>query len=153
MDFIGAFIVTAGIGADALANKFKEEKDDFRAIMTKLLADRLAEAFAELLHKKVRTEYWGYSQENLSTEDLLKEKYRGIRPAPGYPACPDHTEKRIIFDILLNGNDIGVELTETYLMQPIASVCGFYFAIPKQDTFPSGKSTATKSSIISKEKV
>ncbi|ROL58597.1 methionine synthase [Bacteroidetes/Chlorobi group bacterium Naka2016] len=139
VDFIGAFIVTAGIGADALANKFKEEKDDFRAIMTKLLADRLAEAFAELLHKKVRTEYWGYSQENLSTEDLLKEKYRGIRPAPGYPACPDHTEKRIIFDILLNGNDIGVELTETYLMQPIASVCGFYFAHPEARYFPVGK--------------
>lgn len=138
-DFIGAFIVTAGIGADALAQKFKEEKDDFRAILTKLLADRLAEAFAELLHKKVRTEFWGYSQENYSTEDLLKEKYRGIRPAPGYPACPDHTEKQLIFETLLNGKDIGVELTESYLMKPVASVCGFYFAHPKARYFPVGK--------------
>ncbi|MGB9852197.1 MAG: methionine synthase [Candidatus Kapaibacteriota bacterium] len=139
VDFIGAFIVTAGIGAEQLSQQFKEEKDDFRAILTKLLADRLAEAFAELLHKKVRTEFWAYSQENLSTDDLLKEKYRGIRPAPGYPACPDHTEKQIIFEILSNGNDLGVDLTESYLMKPVASVCGFYFAHPEAKYFPVGK--------------
>jgi 5-methyltetrahydrofolate--homocysteine methyltransferase len=139
IDFIGAFIVTAGIGAEQLAESFKQEKDDFRAIMTKILADRLAEAFAELLHKKVRTEFWGYSNENLSPEELLKEKYRGIRPAPGYPAYPDHTEKQIIFDVLLNGNYIDVELTETYLMVPAASVCGLYFAHPEAKYFPVGK--------------
>lgn len=139
VDFIGAFIVTAGIGAEELANSFKEEKDDFLAILTKILADRLAEAFAELLHKKVRTEFWGYSTENFTTEELLKEKYRGIRPAPGYPAYPDHTEKQIIFELLLNGNSIGVELTETYLMNPGASVCGLYFAHPEAKYFPVGK--------------
>ncbi|MFN3306398.1 MAG: methionine synthase [Candidatus Kapaibacteriota bacterium] len=138
-DFIGAFIVTAGIGVDELAENFKKEGDDFRAITTKILADRLAEAFAELLHKKVRTEYWGYSCENFTTEDLLKEKYRGIRPAPGYPALPDHTEKQIIFDLLLDGNSIGVTLTETFLMVPAASVCGLYFAHPEARYFPVGK--------------
>ncbi len=138
-DYIGAFIVTAGIGVDELSKNFKEEGDDFRAITTKILADRLAEAFAELLHKKVRTEFWGYSCENLTTEDLLKEKYRGIRPAPGYPACPDHTEKQIIFDLLLDGNSIGVKLTETFLMVPAASVCGLYFAHPEARYFPVGK--------------
>ncbi|MFN3781486.1 MAG: vitamin B12 dependent-methionine synthase activation domain-containing protein, partial [Candidatus Kapaibacteriota bacterium] len=138
-DFIGAFIVTAGIGVDELSENFKKEGDDFRAITTKILADRLAEAFAELLHKKVRTEYWGYSCENFTTEDLLKEKYRGIRPAPGYPALPDHTEKQIIFDLLLDGNSIGVTLTETFLMVPAASVCGLYFAHPEARYFPVGK--------------
>ncbi|MCX7907921.1 MAG: methionine synthase [Ignavibacteria bacterium] len=140
LDYIGAFIVTAGIGVDKLANYFKDDKDDFRAIMTKILADRLAEAFAELLHKKVRTEFWGYSNEKLTTDDLLKEKYRGIRPAPGYPAYPDHTEKKIIFETLLNGdNSFGVSLTETYLMVPAASVCGLYFAHPQAKYFPVGK--------------
>ncbi len=138
-DFIGAFIVTAGIGVEELTKSFQAKHDDFNAILTKIIADRLAEAFAELLHKKVRTEYWAYSVENLSNEELLKEKYRGIRPAPGYPACPDHTEKKLIFDLLLNGNSIGVELTETYLMKPGASVCGFYFAHPEAKYFPVGK--------------
>lgn len=138
-DYLGAFIVTAGIGADDLSNKFKSQNDDFRAIMIKILADRLAEAFAELLHKIVRTELWGYSAENLTTDELLKEKYTGIRPAPGYPALPDHTEKQTIFDLLDPEHQIGVSLTETFLMVPGASVCGLYFAHPEAHYFPVGK--------------
>ncbi len=139
IDYLGAFVVTAGIGAEELSNEFKSQNDDFRAIMVKILADRLAEAFAELLHKFVRTELWGYSTENLTTEDLLKEKYIGIRPAPGYPAFPDHTEKQTIFDLIDPERRIGIQLTETYLMVPTASVCGLYFAHPEARYFPVGK--------------
>lgn len=139
LDYLGAFVVTAGIGADELSSEFKSQNDDFRAIMVKILADRLAEAFAELLHKIVRTELWGYSTENLTAEELLKGKYTGIRPAPGYPALPDHTEKQTIFDLLDPEHQIGINLTETYLMVPGASICGLYFAHPEARYFPVGK--------------
>jgi 5-methyltetrahydrofolate--homocysteine methyltransferase len=139
VDFIGAFIVTAGIGAEELSQDFKNENDDFRAILVKILADRLAEAFAERLHERVRNEFWGYESKNLSTDELLKEKFRGIRPAPGYPAYPDHTEKQIIFELLDGTNSLGVSLTENYLMKPLASVCGLYFAHPEARYFPVGK--------------
>jgi len=139
IDFIGAFIVTAGIGAEELSQNFKDDNDDFRAILVKILADRLAEAFAERLHERIRNEFWGYESVKLSTDELLKEKYRGIRPAPGYPAYPDHTEKQIIFELLNGTDNLGVSLTETYLMEPMASVCGLYFAHPKAHYFPVGK--------------
>ncbi len=140
IDYIGAFAVTAGIGAEESAEKFRLENDDYNKIMVKVLADRLAEAFAELLHKKVRTDYWGYSIENeLQVEDLLKEKYIGIRPAPGYPALPDHTEKRNLFDLLEVEKHTGITLSENYMMIPPASVCGLYFAHPEARYFPVGK--------------
>jgi len=137
-DSIGAFAVTAGIGVDALAKKFEAELDDYNAIMTKALADRLAEAFAELLHQRVRRE-WGYGKdEDLSSEDLAAEQYRGIRPAFGYPACPDHTEKKKLFE-LLSAQRIGIELTENYAMTPAASVSGLYFAHPQARYFMVGR--------------
>jgi 5-methyltetrahydrofolate--homocysteine methyltransferase len=127
-DYIGAFAVTAGHGAQELAGRFEKEHDPYNAIMVKALADRLAEAFAEYLHRRARIE-WGYGRnENLSCEDLIAEKYRGIRPAPGYPASPDHTEKRILFDLLNVEETTGIALTESYAMLPAASVCGLYFA-------------------------
>lgn len=138
-DYIGAFVVTAGIGADELANYYKTHHDEFRAIMVKILADRFAEAFAELAHKKVRAEFWGYETEMLSIEKLLQGRYRGIRPAPGYPALPDHTEKATIFELLRIDNNFGVSLTESFLMVPGASVCGLYFAHPEAKYFPVGK--------------
>ena len=128
VDYIGAFTVTAGHGTQELAERFEKEHDPYNAIMAKALADRLAEAFAEYLHKRARLE-WGYGRnENLTHEDVIGEKYRGIRPAPGYPACPDHTEKRILFDLLQAEEATGVSLTESYAMLPAASVCGLYFA-------------------------
>ncbi len=127
-DYIGAFAVTAGHGCQELAERFEKEHDQYNSIMAKALADRLAEAFAECLHKRVRAE-WGYGKnEKLSPEDLIAEKYRGIRPAPGYPAQPDHTEKPIIFDLLQAGEATGITLTESFAMYPAASVCGLYFA-------------------------
>ncbi|MFN3271357.1 MAG: methionine synthase [Cloacibacterium caeni] len=141
-DYIGAFAVTTGFGTDELAQKYEAEHDDYNAIMVKALADRLAEAFAEYLHKKVRTEIWGYSeQENLENEDLISEKYVGIRPAPGYPACPDHLEKTTIWDLLKVKENIGLELTESLAMFPTASVSGYYFANPKAKYFGVGKIT------------
>lgn len=138
-DYIGLFAVTAGLRADELAEQYRKQGDDYNAIMVKILADRLAEAFAEVLHKKVREIYWGYSvDENLSVEELLKEKYRGIRPAPGYPACPDHSEKLKIFDIL-NAGLAEISLTESYAMYPAASVSGYYFAHPQSVYFNVGK--------------
>jgi 5-methyltetrahydrofolate--homocysteine methyltransferase len=138
-DFIGAFAVTAGIGTDELVAKFKADHDDYNAIMTQALADRLAEAFAELLHKKAR-EVFGYgAAENISVEELIKEKYRGIRPAPGYPACPDHTEKRKLFDLLQAEERAGVHLTESFAMYPASSVSGWYFAHPEAKYFAVGK--------------
>ena len=138
-DYLGAFAVTAGIGLDDLVKKFKAEHDDYNAIMAEALADRLAEAFAEFLHKRVREE-WGYgTDEKLSNEDLIDEKYRGIRPAPGYPACPDHTEKRILWDVLDVENRTGIKLTESCAMWPGSSVSGLYFSHPESKYFAVGK--------------
>jgi 5-methyltetrahydrofolate--homocysteine methyltransferase len=128
VDYIGAFAVTAGHGCQELAERFEKEQDPYNSIMVKALADRLAEAFAEYLHMRARAE-WGYGKnENLSPEDLIQEKYRGIRPAPGYPAQPDHTEKPVIFDLLNAGDATGITLTESFAMYPAASVSGLYFA-------------------------
>lgn len=139
-DYVGCFCVSTGFGTAELAAKYVAELDDYNAIMVKALADRLAEAFAEYLHKKVRTEYWGYaSEEKLSNEDLISEKYKGIRPAPGYPACPDHLEKRTIWELLKVNENIGVELTEHMAMWPAASVSGYYFANPEARYFGLGK--------------
>jgi 5-methyltetrahydrofolate--homocysteine methyltransferase len=138
-DYVGAFAVTAGHGADELAKQFEDDHDDYNGIMTKALADRLAEAFAEFLHERVRRE-WGYGEEeHLSKEDLIQEVYRGIRPAAGYPACPDHTEKRILFDLLNAEKNAGVRLTESFAMWPGASVSGLYFAHPDSKYFGVGK--------------
>jgi 5-methyltetrahydrofolate--homocysteine methyltransferase len=138
-DYLGAFAVTAGHGADELAKQFEADHDDYNSIMAKALADRLAEAFAECLHKRVRLE-WGYGkEEHLSKEDLLREVYRGVRPAAGYPACPDHTEKRILFDLLAAGEDAKIQLTESFAMWPGASVSGLYFGHPEAKYFGVGK--------------
>jgi 5-methyltetrahydrofolate--homocysteine methyltransferase len=138
-DHLGAFAVTAGHGSKELVEAFKAKHDDYNAIMAEALADRLAEAFAEYLHKRVREE-WSYGQgENLATDDLIAEKYRGIRPAPGYPACPDHTEKAILWDLLDAEKHTGITLTENFAMYPGASVSGFYFAHPESKYFAVGK--------------
>jgi 5-methyltetrahydrofolate--homocysteine methyltransferase len=138
-DFIGAFAVTAGIGLDELCKRFDKDHDDYNSIMAKALADRLAEAFAEYLHKRVREE-WGYGRsERLTQEELIRERYRGIRPAPGYPACPDHTEKRLLFDLLSVEQTAGITLTESFAMLPAAAVSGFYFAHPEAKYFAIGK--------------
>ncbi|MDE2847576.1 MAG: methionine synthase [Gemmatimonadota bacterium] len=138
-DYIGAFAVTAGIGLDALVRRYETDHDDYRAIMVKALADRLAEALAEHTHQRARRA-WGYGRsETLSGEDLIREKYRGIRPAPGYPACPDHTEKRRLFDLLQAEERIGVTLTESYAMDPPPSVAGLYFGHPEARYFNVGK--------------
>jgi 5-methyltetrahydrofolate--homocysteine methyltransferase len=138
-DYIGGFTVTAGIGEDEVAERFKRANDDYSAIMVKALADRLAEAFAERLHQRVRKEFWGYAaDETFSNEQLIAEKYLGIRPAPGYPAQPDHTEKGSLFK-LLNSERIGVELTESFAMWPGAAVCGLYFSHPQSAYFGVGK--------------
>ncbi|MDP3148399.1 MAG: methionine synthase [Ignavibacteria bacterium] len=139
-DYVGAFAVTTGIGIEKLIEKFEKDHDDYNSIMVKALADRLAEAFAEHLHEKVRKEFWGYAQnENLSSEELVKEKYRSIRPAPGYPAQPDHTEKKIIFDLLQAEKNTGIQLTESLAMYPTAAVSGLYFAHPDAKYFNVGK--------------
>jgi 5-methyltetrahydrofolate--homocysteine methyltransferase len=139
-DFIGGFAVTAGIGIEKMIAKYKAEHDDYKEIMIKALADRLAEAFAELMHEKVRKELWGYaSDEKWANEDLIKEKYQGIRPAPGYPACPDHTEKRTLFDLLEVEKNTGIELTDSFAMYPASSVSGFYFSHPDSKYFGLGK--------------
>jgi 5-methyltetrahydrofolate--homocysteine methyltransferase len=129
-DYLGLFAVTAGIGAADLAARFEADHDDYQSIMTKALADRLAEAFAERLHKSARDD-WGYGRdEQLDNDDLIREKYRGIRPAPGYPSQPDHTEKQTLFRLLDVPKATGIHLTETLAMDPAASVCGLYFAHP-----------------------
>ncbi|AZA79117.1 methionine synthase [Chryseobacterium sp. G0186] len=139
-DYVGAFCVTTGFGTDELSNEYEKANDDYNAIMVKALADRFAEAYAEFLHKKVRTEYWGYAnQESLSNEELIAEKYKGIRPAPGYPACPDHLEKHAIWDLLKVEENIGVYLTESLAMFPTASVSGYYFGSPHAKYFGLGK--------------
>ena len=137
-DYIGFFAVTTGLGIEELLNKHKE--DDYKMIMIKALADRLAEAFAEYMHYKVRTDYWGYSkEENLDNESLIAEEYVGIRPAPGYPACPDHTEKRTLFSLLEVEKNVGISLTESCAMYPASSVSGFYFSHPQSRYFGVGK--------------
>ena len=142
VDYIGCFAVTAGIGTDALVEKYENEHDVYHSIMVKALADRLAEALAEFLHREVRTRYWGYAaDEHLGAKDLIAEKYTGIRPAPGYPACPDHTEKRTIWELLKVEEKTGIKLTEGYSMYPAASVSGYYFASDKAKYFGVGKIT------------
>jgi 5-methyltetrahydrofolate--homocysteine methyltransferase len=139
-DYMGAFCVTTGFGVDEKAAEFEKDHDDYNSIMVKALADRLAEAFAEYLHLKVRKEIWGYaSDEILSNDELIKEQYEGIRPAPGYPACPDHLEKKTIWQLLDVDNKIGVTLTESLAMWPASSVSGYYFANPKSKYFGLGK--------------
>ena len=134
-DYLGAFAVTAGLGCDELAAHYEKDHDDYNSIMTKALADRLAEAFAEYLHEQARLD-WGFGgEENLGPDELIEEKYRGIRPAAGYPACPDHTEKRILFDLLDAGKATGITLTESFAMHPAASVSGLYFAHPQSKYF------------------
>jgi 5-methyltetrahydrofolate--homocysteine methyltransferase len=139
-DYLGLFAVTAGVGIEKLIDRYKAAQDDYSEIMVKALADRLAEAFAECLHEKVRKEYWGYAMsESLSVEGLIKENYQGIRPAPGYPACPDHTEKRTLFEILEAERVAGIKLTESFAMYPASSVSGYYFAHPQSKYFGLGK--------------
>jgi len=140
VDYIGGFAVTAGIGTDALVHKYDADHDDYNSIMVKALADRLAEAFAEKMHEIVRTDLWGYAAgETLTNEEIIHEGYEGIRPAPGYPACPDHTEKRILFDLLQAEKNTGIELTDSFAMFPASSVSGFYFGNPDSKYFGLGK--------------
>jgi 5-methyltetrahydrofolate--homocysteine methyltransferase len=137
-DYLGAFAVTAGLGADALVARFEADHDDYQAILVKALADRLAEAFAEYLHAQARRD-WGYdTDERLSNEELIEERYRGIRPAFGYPACPDHTEKATLF-ALLDAQAVGMRLTESFAMTPPASVSGLYFSHPEARYFMVGR--------------
>ncbi|HEY7773938.1 MAG TPA: methionine synthase [Marinagarivorans sp.] len=152
-DYIGGFVVTAGVGADELAKEYEAKGDDYNAIMVKALADRLAEAFAEHLHEVVRKEHWGYARdEQLDNESLIKEKYTGIRPAPGYPACPDHTEKTQLFELLNATAETGVTLTEHFAMFPAAAVSGWYFAHPESKYFGVGKIGKDQVEAIAKRK-
>ena len=138
-DYLGGFAVTAGIGIEKLIEKYERDHDDYNSILVKSLADRLAEAFAELMHQRVRREFWGYApNEQLDNEALIKEKYQGIRPAPGYPACPEHTEKATLFE-LLQPEEVGITLTESFAMYPASSVSGWYFSHPESRYFPVGK--------------
>jgi len=138
-DFIGVFAVSAGFGVEDYCRNLKESHDDYNIIMTRALSDRLAEALAEKMHERVRKEYWGYAaHENLGQEQILREKFQGIRPAPGYPACPDHTEKGPLFELLDVEKSIGISLTESFAMIPAASVCGWYFSHPRAKYFAVG---------------
>jgi 5-methyltetrahydrofolate--homocysteine methyltransferase len=138
-DYIGAFAVSAGFGLDGIVRRFEDDHDDYRAILAKALADRLAEAFAEMLHARVRRE-WGYGRDESATiAELIRERYRGIRPAPGYPACPDHSEKATLWRLLDVERRVGIRLTESFAMHPAASVSGFYFAHPQARYFAVGK--------------
>lgn len=139
-DFIGMFVVTAGQEAEHYTGKLKKENDIYNSLMFRFIADRLTEAFAEFLHERVRKEFWGYApSENLTKDELIQEKYEGTRPAPGYPACPDHSLKDTIFDLLQVEQRIGVTLTSGYVMKPVSSVSGFYFAHPESNYFRVGK--------------
>jgi 5-methyltetrahydrofolate--homocysteine methyltransferase len=152
-DYIGGFVATAGIGIEKYIKKYQAEGDDYSAIMLKTLSDRLAEAFAELIHEKVRKELWGYaSDEQLSNEDLIKEKYKGIRPAIGFPASPDHTEKDALFNLLDAESQIGVGLTESKAMNPAASVSGLYFANSNAKYFMVGKVQEDQKAVYQKSK-
>jgi 5-methyltetrahydrofolate--homocysteine methyltransferase len=139
-DWMGLFAVTTGIGVDAKVAQFEAAHDDYSAILVKALADRLAEALAERLHERVRREYWGYApNEHLDNTALIREQYQGIRPAPGYPACPDHTEKKTLFELLEATTRAGIELTESFAMFPTASVSGYFFWNPQSQYFGVGK--------------
>jgi 5-methyltetrahydrofolate--homocysteine methyltransferase len=139
-DYIGGFAVTAGVGIEPRVEAYEARHDDYNAIMLKALADRLAEAFAELMHQRVRRELWGYApDENLGVDELIDEAYRGIRPAPGYPACPDHTEKGLLFELLDVTSRTGIRITETFAMLPTAAVSGFYFSHPQAHYFAVGR--------------
>ncbi|MGK0385693.1 MAG: 5-methyltetrahydrofolate--homocysteine methyltransferase, partial [Patiriisocius sp.] len=152
-DYMGCFCVSTGFGTKELAEKYEAQLDDYNSIMVKALADRLAEAFAEYLHKEVRAKHWGYAaQENLTNDDLIKESYKGIRPAPGYPACPDHLEKETIWEVLKVKESIGVELTESLAMWPAASVSGYYFGNPEARYFGLGKIKEDQVSDFAKRK-
>jgi 5-methyltetrahydrofolate--homocysteine methyltransferase len=138
-DYVGAFAVTSGIGLKEFCDKFRAENDDYNAILAEAVADRLAEAFAECLHKRVRAQ-WGYGKsERLSVDEIIHEKYRGIRPAAGYPACPDHTEKGTLWSLLDVESKTGMKLTESFAMWPGSSVSGLYFAHPEAKYFSLGK--------------
>lgn len=140
IDYMGAFCVSTGFGTEEKAKAFEAEQDDYSSIMVKALSDRFAEAFAEYLHHQIRTNYWGYAaQEGLTNEELIAEKYQGIRPAPGYPACPDHLEKKTLWNLLEVEKTIGVSLTESLAMWPASSVSGYYFAHPESRYFGLGK--------------
>jgi len=135
-DYMGFFAVTAGLGADEVSRRFRDEHDDYNAIMVQALADRLSEAFAELMHERVRREFWGYAaDENLDSKALIKEEYSGIRPAPGYPACPEHTEKGTLWRLLDAEKNAGITLTESFAMSPPSAVSGFYFSHPESRYF------------------
>ncbi|MCQ3829769.1 methionine synthase [Microbulbifer elongatus] len=152
-DYVGGFAVTTGIGADELAAEYEAKHDDYSAIMVKALADRLAESFAEYLHREVRKNYWGYQpEETLSNEELIKEAYTGIRPAPGYPACPDHTEKATLFKLLNAEENAGIELTSSFAMMPAAAVSGWYFAHPESKYFNVGKISRDQLESLAKRK-
>jgi 5-methyltetrahydrofolate--homocysteine methyltransferase len=151
-DYIGLFAVTTGIGSEKKEKYFTDDHDDYSAIMLKALADRLAGAFAEALHHRVRTDLWGYAaDEKLSNEDMISEQYQGIRPAPGYPACPDHSVKAAMFD-LLQCQDIGMGLTESLAMTPAASVSGFYLSHPDAAYFNVGKISEDQLADIAKRR-
>ena len=138
-DYIGAFVITTGLGLEKILKKYEDDQDDYAIIMLKTISDRFAEAFAEYMHEWVRKELWGHApSENFSNNDLIREKYKGIRPAPGYASCPDHTEKKKLFK-LLNAEEIGVNLTESYAMYPASSVSGWYFSHPEAKYFNIGK--------------
>jgi len=139
-DYLGCFALTTGIGIEPRIEAYEANNDDYSAIMLKALADRLAEAFAELLHVRLRKQFWGYAPlESFTVEELIDEKYQGIRPAPGYPACPDHTEKGTLFALLSAPENTGITLTESFAMLPTAAVCGFYFSHPQSRYFAVGK--------------
>jgi 5-methyltetrahydrofolate--homocysteine methyltransferase len=140
IDYIGGFAVTAGIGLEKWTAMFEKDLDDYNSIMMKVLTDRFAEAFAELIHERVRKEFWGYSpSENIKIEAMLHEEYQGIRPAPGYPACPEHSEKRVLFGLIDPESKTDIVLTENFAMYPAASVSGYYFAYPESQYFNVGK--------------
>ena len=152
-DYLGAFVVCSGLELDELSSFYEKNNDDYNSIMVKALADRFAEAFAEKLHQDVRRSYWGYAKdEQFNNEELIKECYTGIRPAPGYPACPDHTHKTVIWDLLNIENEIGVRLTESYAMYPGASVSGWYFANKEARYFGVGKVDESQVLDVSKRK-
>ena len=140
LDYIGCFAVTAGLGLEEWVTYYESHLDDYSTILLKILSDRLAEAFAERMHQLVRRDFWGYARnEKLDITGILKEEYSGIRPAPGYPACPEHSEKKVLFALLDAEKHTGISLTENFAMYPAASVCGFYFAHPKSHYFDLGK--------------
>jgi 5-methyltetrahydrofolate--homocysteine methyltransferase len=139
-DYIGAFAVTTGIGIEEKLQQFEQDHDDYSSIMLKALADRLAEALAEYMHQVVRKDFWGYAEDEvLDSDELIKEAYKGIRPAPGYPACPDHTEKAKLFELLNVTENTTIELTESYAMYPASAVSGWYFSHPESQYFNVGK--------------